>query len=138
MSSRKPLRKQIRSLCAEPGPEDGVDPRTAGRGPSGRVPNRKALQLCGQVARTLNQVLAESGDDQLRELLVTSVRSAPTASRLLVTVLLPAEAAAGADQVREHLRRASGWLRGEVAAAINRRKAPDLTFQVAAPGDEMP
>ena len=52
--------------------------------------NRKALQLCGEVGRTLSQVLAwESGDDLLRDVVVDSVTPAPDSSRLLVIVYSP-------------------------------------------------
>ena len=64
-----------------------------GRGRSGssfRPPprtDRKTLQLCGQIADTLNYVLSgELDDDLLRNLYVESVRPAPDASRLLVSV----------------------------------------------------
>src|SRR5205809_1114700 len=49
--------------------------------------SRKALQLCHQVADTLNQVLSgECGDRVLRDLLVVSVVLAPITSQLLVRV----------------------------------------------------
>ena len=87
MKSRKPSRRQILSSCHEIGPDDGVDPRTFFRDPARPKTNRKALQLCGQVARTLQAVLAgETGDDLLRELQVESVVPAPTSARLLVTL----------------------------------------------------
>src|SRR5262249_40317508 len=94
-----------------------------------RVPNRKALQLCGEVARTLNLVFAECGDDLLRELTVVSVQPAPNSSRLLVTVC---RTTADPTEVLGRLQGAHGLLRSEIAAAINRRKTPELTFRVAA------
>src|SRR5262249_22123031 len=145
MTSRRIMRKEMLSACNDLGPDDGVDPRTQGR-PSwdtgrGRVPNRKALQLCGQVARTLAGVFGECSDAVLRELLIESVVPAPNSSRLLVTVSLPGHvlgttAASPADQARrasEHLERAHGLLRGEVAPAIHRRRTPDLLFRVVVP-----
>lgn len=135
MSSRKPSRRQLLSSCADLGPDDGVDPRTLFRKPSGRVSNRKALQLCGQVGRTLNEVLAACGDDSLRELIVASVRPAPTSARLLVTVCPAVRGPIDPSLVLERLQRASGLLRREVAAAIHRRKTPELTFRVAAADD---
>ncbi len=135
MKSKKPSRHEMLSSCADVGPDDGLDPRAFFRKPSAGVPNRKALQLCRQAAQTLGQILAgECGDDLLRELIVESVQPAPNASRLLVTVAL-ALSAAGVDpsEVLACLNRAHGRLRSEVAAAINRRKAPDLVFRVATP-----
>jgi ribosome-binding factor A len=101
--------------------------------------DRKALQLCHQVADTLNQVLSgECNDDVLRNLHVARVVPAPDVSQLLV-IVAPAwrgEAMQSAD-VLGRLAAQSGHLRSEVAAAITRRKAPRLTFQfVNAPGNE--
>jgi ribosome-binding factor A len=121
--------------CREVGPDDGVDPRTESRGGTPRVANRKALQLCGQVARTLQLVLAgECGDEALRDLLVESVVPAPNSSRLLVTLTPgPTAGAAPLEEVLTRLHRAQGRLRGEVAAAINRKKVPELTFRLIGP-----
>jgi ribosome-binding factor A len=132
MKPRKASLRQLLSSCAEVGPDDGLDPRTAFRKPSGKVTNRKALQLCGQVARTLNLVLGgECADDLLRSVLVESVQPAPDSSRLLVT-LCPAPSAETTDPatVLEHLHRAAGRLRAEVASAIHRKRAPELMFRV--------
>jgi ribosome-binding factor A len=135
----------MRSVCDDLGPDDGVDPRTESRsswnaGPV-RVPNRKALQLCGQVARTLAGVFGECGDAVLRELLIESVVPAPNSSRLLVTVSMPSHVLELADEapgdracrVSKHLERAHGLLRAEVATAIHRRRTPDLLFRVVVP-----
>ena len=99
---------------------------------AGKVPNRKALQLSGQIARTLSLVLAECGDDVLRELAVESVQPAPTSARLLVTLSAP-ESTDEATVLRR-VERAGGLLRREVAAAINRRKTPELTFRLTKGG----
>jgi ribosome-binding factor A len=136
MRFKNPLQKQLFSYCDAPGPDDGVDPRAVSRQGPRKVKNRKALQLCGQVERTLAWVLqGECGDDLLRDLLVASVVPAPDSTRLLVTVY-PGPAAGGAepDAFLERLHRAYGKLRGAVAAAIHRKKVPELIFRVADPG----
>src|SRR5437764_7342221 len=131
MSRKKPSRKAMRPLCAELGPEDGLDPRLAPRDFSSRGPGRKVLQLCGEVARTLNGALAESADEVLRDLSVVAVAPAPNSTRLLVTV-----GAVGVDRIEdveralEHLHQAAARLRTEVAAAITRRRVPALSFRV--------
>lgn len=93
--------------------------------------DRKSLQLCHQVADTLNLVLSgECNDDVLRNLHVARVVPAPDASQLLV-IVAPAwrgEAMQSAE-VLDRLAAHSGRLRSEVAGAITRRKAPRLTFQ---------
>src|SRR6478672_834031 len=120
MRSRKISRRDLLSACEQPGPEDGRDPRLDRRGQSGKVPNRKALQLCAQVARTLTAVLAACGDEVLRNLVVESVTPAPNASRLLVRVA--SSVAVEAEPLLAHLQQAHSMLRSEVASAVNRRR----------------
>lgn len=120
---------EMQSLASDLGPDDGLAPRAiVTHEPRGRS-NRKTLQLCGEVERTLNAVLAgECGDDLLRDVTVVSVVPAPHAARLLVTVSLPE--AVPPEQVLQRLDRARGRLRSEVAAAVRRRRAPELVFRV--------
>ena len=132
MKRRRFSTKLMQSCCDSLAEDDGVDPRTFFRKPIGKVPNRKALQLCGQVARTLGVVLSECGDEVLRNLGVAAVDPAPDSSRLLVTVY-SLEGSTDPEVVVERLRRAYGLLRGEVAAAIHRRKVPELTFRIVKP-----
>jgi ribosome-binding factor A len=95
--------------------------------------DRKTLQLCKQVARTLSCVLGgELGDDVLLGLLVDTVEPAPDASRLCVTVVATAPGASEAA-LREHLARARGQLRAAVAQSIHRKRVPELTFLVVVP-----
>ena len=131
MNSDKPGRKQIPSLCAEPDAYDGLDPRFDFRQESRPVVRRKLLQLCREVERTLSAVLAgECADDVLRDLMILSVTPAPNAARLLVSVTLPKTANVSEEQALAHLGRAASKLRAEVAAAVRRRKAPELTFAI--------
>ena len=77
-------------------------------------------------------MLSECGDEVLRNLGVAAVDPAPDSSRLLVTVY-SLEGSTDPEVVVERLRRAYGLLRGEVAAAIHRRKVPELTFRIVKP-----
>jgi ribosome-binding factor A len=134
MTSRRIRRKDLEGAAAEVGPDDGKDPRYD-RPEQTRPPGkRKALQLCAEVARTLGEVLAgESGDEVLRDLVVESVTPAPSSARLLVVVALaPSAPDRDPGVVAARLEGARGRLRTEVAAAVRRRKAPDLVFQVQA------
>jgi ribosome-binding factor A len=133
MRSRKFARKPSPLPCDEIGPDDGIDPRMQSRTPPRKVHNRKALQLCGQVERTLSSVLQDGCEDEvLRDLLITSVTPAPDSTRLLVTVCRsPASTEVEREEVLVRLRGASAKLRREVAAAIHRRKTPELLFRVA-------
>lgn len=95
--------------------------------------NRKTLQLCGQVADTLNYVLSgDCGDELLQNLQVASVVPAPNASQLLVTVypVVASSQASDAGELRRRLLEINGRLRSEVARSITRKKAPKLLFQV--------
>jgi ribosome-binding factor A len=62
----------------------------------------------------------------VRELVLHDVTPAPDSSRLLVRVGLRAHA--GVAEALDGLERARGFLRREVAAAITRKRAPDLLF----------
>lgn len=131
---RKPSKQQIELVCAEIGPEDGIDPRYVHREASHRHGGRKTLQLCKQVERELSLTLAGEFDDPaLHDLQVLSVEPAPNSARLLVTVSLsPSANPINPTEVVAHLSRASGKLRCEIAAAIHRKKTPELAFCVVA------
>jgi ribosome-binding factor A len=107
------------------------------RFPQKQADDRKTLQLCRQVERALSWALGDSEDDVLRELLVVSVEPAPNSRRLLVSVA-PLEQLSNLLEVLRHLEAARGWLRSEVAAAITRRKAPELMFRCIEPPDDCP
>ena len=57
MASRRFARRPPPGLCVELHLEDGADPRFDVKHPHGKVSNRKALQLCRQVERTLTIAL---------------------------------------------------------------------------------
>jgi ribosome-binding factor A len=140
----------MRAVAGEVGPDDGVDPRELARarmsqhrrlrrkpGPGERPPDRHARQLGRQVARTLDAVFAgDTRDEVLGNLRVASVTPAPDASRLLVTVEpLPPADRLDPGVILARLGHASGWLRGEVAAAVTRKRAPVLTYRLTPPAD---
>ena len=152
MRQHFPSTVRVRGLCAELGEDDGLDPRQlsrrqgrrgrarrAGPSPDLRPVDRKACQLCRQVAETLDEVLAECGDSVLQNLSVTGVEPFPDASRLLVTVRSldgRAGTALGPEAVLDHLQHASGHLRCEVAASVSRKRAPLLVYRLADPFGE--
>ncbi len=130
---RRPSRKSILAAADSIGPGDGDDPRfdrpdDPARGDGGR----KTLQLCGQVARALAGVLPTLGDPLLSDLAVSSVVPARGKGRLLVTLTPAPSAEAHPEDARAgRLAAAAAMLRTEVAAAITRRKAPELVFRLA-------
>ena len=97
--------------------------------------DRKARQLCRQVAQTLDCVLSgECSDELLQCLQVISVIPAPNSSRLLVTVM----ADTGEDEfdsveTASRLSEQTGRLRAEIASSINRKRVPSLVFHVLGP-----
>jgi ribosome-binding factor A len=135
MTSKKPRRRSAPPPCAELHEDDGVDPRAFFRaGKAARKTSRKTLQLCSQVQDALNYLLADDGNDELLELFrVAEVRPAPDASQLLVIVQPAMHLTVPLDprEVLGCLARASGRLRSGVAAAITRKRAPKLLFQLA-------
>jgi len=95
--------------------------------------SRKDLQLCRQVADTLQLALGDCGDDVLRDLHVVRVVPAPDASQLLVIVgSAPGEPPPPPGDVLMRLHARTPWLRAEVAHAITRKRAPALLFEYLA------
>lgn len=133
MKSKKPSRRQLRLYCADVHEDDGADPRNFFRqGKSPRKTGRKALQLCSQVADTLNFVFGEFHDEVLQGLRVVAVVPAPDASQLLVTVCptLAPETSNILGEILNRLATVCPRVRSEVAAAITRKRAPKLLFRV--------
>jgi len=126
----RPRRRFDRPLCAAIGPEDGIDPRDWAKGERRPVKNRKALQLCGQVAQTLHLALAGCADPWLNDLVVLDVVPFPDSTRLLVTVQSATGAATDPPAILARLPQSAAMLRREVAEAIHRRKTPELLFRV--------
>jgi ribosome-binding factor A len=135
MNARKFSHKKLLDSCAEVREDDGIDPREFFRKErTNRKTDRKTLQLCAQIADTLNGLLAECHDDMLQVFQVASVIPAPDATQLLVTVCpaIQPTSPMNPEEIMKHLSEASGWLRSEVAGAITRKRAPKLLFQVTA------
>ena len=102
-----------------------------------RQSERKTRQFCRQVQLALNLALEDGGDAGIGGLFVDEVSPAPDCGRLLAHVAIP-DGCAVADALSA-LRRDAARLRSEVAAAINRKRAPELDFAPAFPeegGDE--
>lgn len=97
----------------------------------------KARRLCRQVSEALQTGLAgECGDELLQQVWVESVQPSAESGRLVVTVSLPP--AVDPAEALLRLEGARGRLRGIVAAAIVRKKVPDLSFRLAGPGEAAP
>src|SRR5689334_11022679 len=82
---------------------------------------RKTLQLCKEVSRTLACVLGAASDPRLRDMVVASVEPAPDASRLMVTICCPGATALDVPSLAARLIGLRGTLRAEIASALQRK-----------------
>lgn len=121
--------------CDQLHDDDCVDPRQYFKRGSARKENRKAKQLCRQVAEVLDLVLSGAcREEELQCLRVEQVVPAPDSSRLLVTLY----ADTALDQFDREatmklLHEQTGRLRSEVAASIHRKRTPMLVFNLIGP-----
>lgn len=129
MSSRRNAHRHGRGARSA-GPEEGGDRYFESPGRA-----RRDGQLCREVERTITTALGALDDPSLSGLTVDTVEPAPDMSRLLVTVI-PAPGEAGLAEVLERLRRLAGYLRAEIAAALQHKRTPELAFRVAIPSPE--
>lgn len=81
---------------------------------------------------TINYMLAgDLADTRLHQIMVDSVTPAPDASRLLVSVrVMDLRPDCDLIEIQAALHGASGLIRCEVASVVQRKKAPELVFQV--------
>jgi ribosome-binding factor A len=91
--------------------------------------HRKDLQLCRQVFDALTYALAELDDPTIDQLVLASVAPAPSAARVLVT-LIPSRDDIDLDVALDRVRAHADELREEVAAEITRKRAPELAFRI--------
>ena len=137
MKPKKPTLTELAELCAQLGPEDGIDPVTLAKQHNKCNQGRTAKdrQLCKQVERTLHLEFAGVCDDPILQAIhVSSVEPAPDAQHLCVTVVAcDSEAAPDSETVSATLARAASRLRAVVAASIHRRRAPALSFRYLPP-----
>ena len=96
--------------------------------------DHKGHQLCAQARDALELALAASADAVLRDLRVENVTLLRGGSCLEVAVR-PVGDARELWWIGTRLRRARGYLRGEIAASIHRKRTPELAF-VVLPLDE--
>jgi ribosome-binding factor A len=134
MTRERPSKNAFDIHCGEIHADDGIDPAEFFRPTRRRNSDqRKARQLCHQVADTLNLVLGAEFGEELSDLRVVEVRPAPDSTQLLVLVT-PTVTSTPVDRqaVLNRLSAAAGQLRSEVAASITRKRAPRFLFQIIA------
>lgn len=113
-------------------PDDEVDPGLFfDDAPLSRKRRWKLQQLCKQVERAAAVTLSECGGDELTGAWLASVEPAPDAGRLRVTVVLdPPQGADALDAARAALVRATPVFREGIARSINRKRVPEIVFDV--------
>jgi ribosome-binding factor A len=117
---------------------DGVDPREEKRmrmteHRKGK-PNYAILRLAGQIKDAVSDALTMAKDPALDSITVSMVE--PSASGTTYTVqVFSTDLSKDYDpqQIREILNAMKPGLRAEVATAVNRKKAPNFTFDVLPP-----
>lgn len=100
-------------------------------------PDPKADALCTQVRRVLDYVVGgELRDEALRDLVVADVIPAGSCRRMRVVIRTAGDVDCAV--VLERLGAARGYLRVQIAAAIHRKRTPELVFEVLPPADAEP
>lgn len=125
MSSRKRRRGGIPAHLLTEGLEELMfgGPARAGH---------KTHQLCEQVSEAIEYAFATAASPLLRDLRVVAVES--VRSTALVRVLVTTEQShVDISEIEGALVRAHGYLRGEVAQAIHRKRVPGLEVIVVPP-----
>ena len=109
---------------------DGALPEAALAAVSSADP--KSLQLCEQARRALEFAFAcECRDAVLSDLAVIGVMPDPSVRRLRVWLRGPVDMDEETHhRVVQRLAAARGFLRAQVAAAIHRRRTPELAFEL--------
>jgi ribosome-binding factor A len=131
MSTDPKRREDLLAHCGELHDDDRVDPREYFKPATNHVRQRKTRQLCSQVAQALSLILSsEFDDDLLLGLTVLAVEPAPNESQLLVTLRSDCVEPSEREEILRRLSQATGFLRSEVAAAITRKRAPQLVFRL--------
>ena len=128
----KNRREDLLAYCGQLQDDDCVDPKEYFK-PDRKLAkaNKKAKQLCRQVAQTLDMVLGDCDDELMQSLMVDNVQPAPDSSRMLVTIIadMPPEEF-DRNQIQLHLKEQTGRLRAEVGRSISRKRVPNLSFSV--------
>ncbi|HEX7417210.1 MAG TPA: 30S ribosome-binding factor RbfA [Steroidobacteraceae bacterium] len=90
--------------------------------------NARVLRIAGELQRVLAQLVSrEVKDPRVGSVTITAVDLAPDLSEARI-FFLPFGTAHAAADVQIGLRRASGFLRGEIGRALSLRHAPRLEF----------
>jgi len=130
MKKTKKWHSDVMQLCAEVGPEDGVDPRLIARSLASKPKNYKNHQLCKQAKQTLNSGLsAELRDETLHNLEVLDVTI--NDDRQFLTVFLSQSSSTrlvDKPLIINKLHAIKGYLHSEITQTVKRKRVPSLKF----------
>lgn len=131
MKNTKQWLNVAKQLCAELGPEDGVDPRISIRASDTKPKDYKNRQLCKQAARMLSLVLAgELGDPKLQNLDVVNVLTKKDSPFLYVSISCNnAISKQEENLILNRLKAIQGYFRSVIAGSVERKHVPALTFK---------
>jgi len=137
MSKRKKT-GEFGNLVGEFREGDGVDPREEKTSKLARIrrgkPNYSVLRLAGEIERVLNSALAQAKDPALESITVSSVMPSTSGTTFIAQIYsTDVEAEYDPTKVRALLTAMRPGLRAEGARAVNRKNAPNFTFDVLPP-----
>ena len=92
----------------------------------------RTASLCAQVRRALEIAFGCAADERLTSVWVEEVSPAPNASRLRIVVRCATAPGVDTEDIEAAIAGARGWLRSQVAAAIHRKRTPELHYVLLA------
>ena len=132
--NKKQRERLLKENCGAINNDDAIDPRHYFYNKrKSKSKFRKIYQLCRQVQETLQLTLSD-GHESLHDLTVVDVVPAPDSRRMLVVVELDRKTMPTATQIEELMACLANQvprLRFEISQTINRRKTPQLIFELA-------
>lgn len=131
MNQSKNWRTVANKLCAEIGPEDGIDPRIIARAMDKKSKGHKSQQLGKEAWHTVSIIFSgELSDPLFQDIEVLDVTVSDD-GQFLVIALSQVDTGYEFDQaiVLEKCRAVQGYLRSAIADTVHRKRVPSLKFE---------
>lgn len=135
MNPKLRLADETKLLCAELTPDDGIDPRKYFSRKPKTGSYRKTNQLRKEIELTLSLTLGgELEDPALSNLNIFKVEPIPESGDFLIILEWTSNSRDFQfDKVMLSIKKASGFLRSEVAKSLNRKRVPQLSYRLLIP-----
>jgi len=119
-------------LCADIGPEDGIDPRLAARAMHRKTKNHKGRQLGKEARHILSMIFAgELSDPIFQDLEVIDVTPTDDGQFLIVSLVLIDDSIETSEaRILEKCHALNGYLRSAIAWSVKRKRVPMLKFEL--------